>query len=342
MGVNLKELVLRKEISLDGLKGKILAIDSYNHLYQYLTTIRSADGKPLMDSKGNITSHLTGLFTRSANLMQRGIRLVFVFDGKPPELKHREIARRAEIKSEAEILYREAVRQNNIEDMRKYSMRFSKLTDLMVAEAKSLIKALGCPIVQAPSEGEAQAAHLVKKEEAFASVSQDFDSLLFGSPVLLRNISITQKKKLPGKLGYEVTKPEIIDLNESLNKLGIDNEQLIALAMLVGTDYNPGGIKGIGPKNALKLVKKHKNDFNGIFNEVKWSSQFDFGWKEVFDTIAQIPVTDDYELEWKNIDDEKIIEVLCGEHDFSRERVASIINKLKAKDVNQKGLGDFF
>jgi len=342
MGVNLRELVLRKEISLDELKGKILAIDSYNHLYQYITTIRSADGKPLMDSKGNITSHLTGLFTRSANLMQRGIRLIFVFDGQPPGLKHRELERRAEIKKEAEMLYKEAVRQNNFEDMKKYSMRFSRLTDSMVAEAKSLIKALGCPIVQAPSEGEAQAAYLVKKEETFASVSQDFDSLLFGSPILLRNISITQKKKLPGKLGYDVTKPEIINLHESLNKLGIDNRQLIVLAMLAGTDFNPGGIKGIGPKNALKLVKKHKNDFAGIFSEVKWSSHFDFGWEEVFETFVKMPVTDDYELEWRNIDEERIIEVLCGEHDFSRERVASIVNRLKAKDINQKGLGDFF
>lgn len=340
MGVNFKDLVLRREIAIDDLKKKILAVDTHNHLYQYITTIRSADGKPLMDSKGNITSHLTGLFTRTANLIEREIKLVFVFDGEPPELKYKEIEKRAALKIEAEKLYKEAVKEKNIEEMRKYASRTSRLTDSMIEESKRLIEALGCPVVQAPSEGEAQAAHLVKKGEAFAVISQDFDSLLFGAAKLLRNISITQKKKLPGKLGYESTKPEIINLQESLKKLGINQEQLIIIAILIGTDYNSGGIKGIGPKNALKLVLKYKNNFDALFDEVNWAASFDFSWREVFGIITKIPVTEEYGLKWKSPDEGKIIELLCEEHDFSRERVDSILKKVFANS-SQK-LSEFF
>lgn len=343
MGVNLKELILRKEIVFDDLKGKILAVDTHNHLYQYLTTIRSADGKPLMDSKGNITSHLTGIFSRTSNLLQRGIKLVFIFDGKPPELKYREIEKRSELKNEAAVLYERAVKEKNIEDMRKYASRTSRLTDYMVEEAKRLISALGCPVIQASSEGEAQAAHLVKNGEAFATASQDFDSLLFGSTRLLRNMSITQKKKLPGKLGYESVKPEIINLQESLKKIGINHKQLIAVAMLIGTDYNPGGIRGIGPKNALKLVTKHKNDFEGLFNEADWNSHFNFGWEEVFGIITKMPITDRYTLKWKNPDRSEIVELLCKEHDFSRERVDSTIKKIEEEEgKTNQNLSKFF
>ncbi|HLC98750.1 MAG TPA: flap endonuclease-1 [Candidatus Nanoarchaeia archaeon] len=344
MGTKLKDITIKKEIEISDLKGKVLVVDSYNVMYQFLTTIRMADGSPLMDSKGNITSHLNGLFNRTTNLMLRGLKLGFVFDGKAPKLKQRERERRSELKEEARKEYEIAKKREDIELMKKYAARTSRLTSEMVEEAKKLITALGLPVIQAPSEGEAQAAHIVNNGDAYAEISQDFDCLVFGVPKLVRNLTVSEKRKLPGKLSYATVKPEMIDLQENLDALGITQDQLIALSVLIGTDYNPGGIKGIGPKNALKLVKKYKSDFDAMFRDSGWGNHFDFGWKEVFDTIKNMPVTDDYELKWKRPDTEAIKKFLVDGHDFSERRVEDALTKLETdKDKrSQKGLGDFF
>ena len=202
---------------------------------------------------------------------------------------------------------------------------------------------MGLPIVQAPSEGEAQAAYMVKKGDGFTVGSQDFDSLLHGATKVIRNLSITGKRKKTGKIGYETVKPEMIDLSENLNALGIDQNQLIALAMIVGTDYSPGGIKGIGPKTALKLVKQYGTDFDKLFKEVKWQDSFDFEWTEVYYLIKKIPITDSYTLAWKDAEDEKLFSILVKEHNFSEERVSSTLGKLKkeAGPKHQRSLADF-
>lgn len=343
MGIAFKDLIIDKEISIDDLRDKILAVDSYNMLYQFLTTIRARDGTLLMDSNGNITSHLVGLFSRTTKLMQKKLKLVFVFDGKPPKLKEKEREKRHTLKLEAKKEYEKAKAKEDIESMKKYAARTSVLTPDMVKEAKKLIDALGLPIVDAPSEGEAQAAHIVKKEEVFATVSQDYDTLIHGSPKLIRNLSVVGKRKKTNKLAYETVKPEEVDLAENLNNLGIDQNQLIVLAMLVGTDYNPGGIKGIGPKNALKLVKKTGSYFDKLFNDVKWKDFFDMDWTEVYYLIKKMPVTDKYKLTWSEINKDKVIKLLVDEHNFSEERVNNSIGKLASEKEkqNQKGLGDF-
>ena len=344
MGIAFKEIIISKEISLEELKGKILVVDSYNLLYQFLTTIRAADGTLLADSKGNVTSHLVGLFSRTTKLMECGIRLAFVFDGTPPALKQKERERRRELKIEAQEEYKKAAEMQDIEAMKKYASRTSRLTENMIEESKKLVLAMGAPIVQAPSEGEAQAAYIVKKGGAFSTVSQDFDGLINGSTRLIRNLSIVGKRKMANKLAYETVEPEIISLDDNLKNLGINIGQLICLAMLVGTDYNTGGIKGIGPKNALKLVRKHGDNFDALFKEAQWNAQFDFPWADVFNTIKDMPVTDDYTLEWKAPDAEKLMKFLVDEHDFSIERVESSLKRLteeKAKN-QQKGLSEFF
>ena len=178
MGVSLGELVEKRAIELDELSGKILVVDTYNLLYQFLSTIRLRDGALLTDSKGHVTSHLNGLFSRTSNLMQRGVRLVFVFDGEPPKLKIEERQRRKEQKQKAELQYREAVEMKNLEDMKKFAARTSRLTPEMVLEAEKLVHALGLPLVKAPSEGEAQAAYIVRAGDAYAEVSGDYDCLL--------------------------------------------------------------------------------------------------------------------------------------------------------------------
>lgn len=344
MGTSIREIVIKKDLSFDELKGKILVVDAYNILYQFLSSIRQADGTPLKDSHGNVTSHLSGLFSRTTRLMGYGIKLAFVFDGKPHQLKLGEIERRSELKEDAEKKYKAAEKEENIEEMRKYASRTSRLTKEMVAEAKELISALGCPIIQAPSEGEAQAAYMVREGKAYAVVSEDYDSLLYGGPKMVKNLTISGRKKEKGKLSYGSIAPSIIDLNENLRAWGISQSQLIVLAMLVGTDFNPGGIKGIGQKKALKLVKDHGEDFEGLFEELKKDYDVGFDWKEVFKVISEMPHTDDFWLVWKGINREKAIGVLVTDHDFSMERIDGTLSKLQEdkKGREQKGLSEFF
>lgn len=343
MGVAFKDLIIAKEIDFNFLKNKIIVLDTYNILYQFLTTIRGIDGALLTDSKGNITSHLVGLFSRTANLMQKGVKLIFVFDGKPPELKQKTREKRKALKLEAEKKFLEAKKIRDEKEMKKYASRTSRLSKEMVEESKELISLLGIPIVQAPSEGEAQAAYMVKENRGFAVASQDFDALIHGATRLVRNLSISGRRKKGKGVSYEIIKPELLDLSENLNNMGIDQDQLIALAMIIGTDYNPGGIKGIGPKTALKLVKQHKLDFDALFKEIKWKDYFDFPWTEVYYIIKKIPTTDNYKLEWKNIDNDKLHKLLVDKHDFSKQRVENTLEKLKkaTTEKQQKSLGDF-
>ncbi len=342
MGVALRELIKSREISFDELKGRVLSVDAHNQLYQYLTTIRGKDGAPLKDSHDSVTSHLVGLFSRTANLMQKGIKLIYVFDGIPPKMKFAEMGRRAELKREAQRLYEKAVEEEDVELMRKYAGRTSRLTRDMVAEAKELLQALGIPCIDAPSEADAQIAYMVKKKDAYAAVSQDFDALLHGAPLIIRNVSIAGRRKRANTLSYDIIKPEIVNLNENLAELGISQDQLIVLGIIVGTDYNPGGIKGIGPKRALKLLHQHKSDFDSLFRELKWSDQYDVSWKEIFDLIKNMEVAG-YSLEWKKADFRRVVNLLCSQHDFSRERVEKTVAEIEKsqKFQSQRGLGGF-
>ncbi len=344
MGVAITELLKSEEIRTNDLKGKILAVDAFNVLYMFVTTIRGPDGSPLMDSKGRITSHLTGLFSRFSNLMEKGIKFVFVFDGEPPELKKKERERRNKLKQEAKDLYEKAKQEQDIENMKKYAARSVFLTEEMIKEAKQLIKAMGMPVVEAPSEGEAQAAHLVKRGDAYAVLSQDADSLLNESPRMIRNLSITTRRKMPGQYNHKKTEPELIKLKENLEELKINQDQLIILSILVGTDYNYGGVKGIGPKKAMKLIEKHKDNYEKIFEEAKWNEHYDFSWKKIYEIIKNMPTTNEYEVKFENPNPEEIKKILVEEHDFSEERVNNTLQKLEEyKKINaQKGLSDFF
>lgn len=344
MGTAITPLLISETIKIENLQGKIIAIDTFNVLYQFLTTIRQQDGTPLKDSKGRVTSHITGLFFRTTNLLEKGLKPVFVFDGKVPDLKNAERERRKALKVEAQKEYEKAVNEEDVDAMKKYAGRTSMLTPEMVAEAKKVIEYLGLPIVEAPSEGEAQAAHIVKSGHAYAVASQDTDSLIFGAPKVIKYLAVSGKRKIPGKLGYQTVEPELVTLLDNLSRLDLNQDQLIALAMLVGTDYNIGGIKGIGPKKALDLVKKHKDDLAAIFEEAKWSEHFTYPWNEVYNLLKNPRTTDEYHLQFGKINRERIIEFLVNEHDFSLERVNSALDKIEKSNSKtaQKGLGDFF
>ena len=323
MGIKLTELVPRKEITWEQLNNKILAIDSSNIIFQFLSSIRQRDGTPLTDSNGNVTSHLVGLFSRTINLLTKNIKPVFVFDGKSPKLKKQEQELRRAAKEKAKEKYQEAVTLGDENLMLKYAKQATTFTKENIEECKQLIKALGLPIVQAPSEGEAQASYMVKKNDAWAVASQDYDCLLYKTPRLIQNLTLSEKRKLASGLTVKIT-PQLIELRKVLGHLEIDHDQLIILAILIGTDFNPKGIKGIGPKKALHLVQSDKS-FEQIFSEL----QYDFDWKEIFHLIKNMPTTDKYDLKFNDINKEAIMKLLVDKHDFSEERIDSALNKIK-------------
>lgn len=325
MGVKISEIVTKEETSAEALSGKTLAVDAFNTLYQFLTIIRQQDGTPLMDSSGNVTSHLSGIFYRNINLMHNNIRLIYVFDGLRHEFKRETVNARIAAKEIAEKKREEAMEAGDEAEARKQAQMATKLTSEMVAEAKDLLSALGIPIVQAPSEGEAQAALMVKNRDAYASVSQDMDSMLFGAPRLVRNLNITGKRKIPGTTIYREIKPELIYLDKTLADLKITQDQLITLGILVGTDYNPGGIPGIGPKKALKLVLAHR-EFDKIMAQVEWNCEIDA--RDIFDFFKNPPMLHKYSLDAPALDREKVLEILVQKHNFSRERIESMFAKL--------------
>ncbi|MEM0003739.1 MAG: flap endonuclease-1 [Desulfurococcaceae archaeon] len=340
MGVDLKDLIpddVKIPVSdLRILRGRIVAIDAYNALYQFLTAIRQPDGTPLMDNQGRITSHLSGLYYRTINLLENGIKPVYVFDGKPPELKAKEIEKRRVLREEASKKYEEAVKTGDIEAARKYAVMAVKLADYMVEDAKKLLDAMGIPWVQAPAEGEAQAAYMAKKGDAYASASQDYDSLLFGSPRLIRNLTISGKRKLPRKEEYVEIVPEIIELNKLLAKLGLTHEALVDIGILVGTDYNPDGFEGIGPKKAYQLVKAY-----GSVEKIPKAllkSPVEVDVLTIKKYFLNPQVTDSYKLDWREPDVNLVVEILVKEHDFNEERVKNALDRLiKAYREHVKG-----
>lgn len=344
MGLNISEIIPRKETSIKELNGKLVCVDAFNTLYQFLSTIRQPDGTPLMDSKKRVTSHLSGIFYRNINLLSEGLKLVYVFDGIPPEQKVKTHAKRKDLRDSAKEKYESAKDEEDLEGMKRYGSQLIRLNDEMIQESKELLEAMGIPAIQAPSEGEAEAAHLAKKKEVYASVSQDYDSLLFGAPLLIRNLTLARKRKTFS--GWVEIKPESIELDKVLNALEINLDQLICLGILVGTDYNPRGIPGIGQKKALQLVKQFKQPVL-IFKEVEEKilslpEEDRFDWKEIFELFHK-PNVKDFDFKFRKIDENKIREILVEKHEFSSERVEKQLEKLRdiQEKKKQKGLGNW-
>ncbi len=335
MGLQIGELVPKKEINLRHLQGKVIAVDAFNTIYQFLANIRQLDGTPLMDKKGNITSHLSGLFYRTINLLQLGIKPVFVFDGEHPELKKKEFERRESRKQAAKNKYETAKKEKKTEEMYRYSKQMLHLTGKMVDESKKLLEYMGIPVIQAPSEGEAQCAYLAQKEKVYATASQDYDSLLFGTPRLIQNLTMARKRRLASG-AFTSIQPQMIELQQVLNNLQLSKEQLICLGILCGTDFNPGGIKGIGPKRALQIVRQYKQPVL-IFEAVeKQGQEVNFDWHEIFQIFKKPEITKKYIIKFKKADEKKIRDFLCKKHDFSETRIENALKRMHEQKEKQK------
>lgn len=328
MGVDLGDLAVKNTISLQSLSGKVVAVDTFNMLYQFLASIRQEDGTPLMDYRGNVTAHLSGLFYRTCRLLESGIRPAFVFDGKSHEFKAKTHRERAAVKKSAEKKWKEALEQEKYEDAKKYAQATSRLTSEMVEESKELIEAMGLPFIQAPGDGEAQAAMMVQQGLAYATASQDYDALMFGSPHLVRNLSITGRRKVPRQNRYIMVEPEQIDLKETLDSLGIDRAGLIFIGLMTGTDFNEG-VKGIGPKKGLKIAQEVKSlDELVSYLEENHNYQFEVDIEEVFNLFLDPPYTPVKKLKWADVNQDAIKDILVEKHDFSEDRVEKTLSDL--------------
>ncbi|MGZ4846774.1 MAG: flap endonuclease-1 [Halobacteriota archaeon] len=333
MGVPIGELLPRTKIDLEHID--TVAIDAYNAIYQFLSIIRQRDGTPLMDSTGRVTSHLSGLFYRTANMIEAGVRPVYVFDGEPPEMKKDTVIRRRETRERATQEWVQARAEGRV-DAFKYAQASARIDNQVLESSVALLDYLGIPVVLAPSEGAAQAAYMTIKGDVSYTGSQDADALLFGTPRLVRNLTITGRRKLPGKNVYVSISPELFDLNDILSSLEITREQLIEVGILVGTDYNKG-VKGIGPKKALRMIKRF-----GIAEALdNLDASIDYGPIKQF--FLDPDVTDEYSLAWMPAKEQELFSFLCDEHDFSRDRVENTLKRMAnaQKGADQRSLSQW-
>ena len=327
MGVKLKDIVEPENINFKDLEGRVVSIDAFNTLYQFLSTIRQRDGKPLTDENGNVTSHLSGILYRNSSMIEKDIKPIYIFDGKAPELKSETQAKRREVREESEKIFKEALAAGDTEKARKYAMRSSKLSPEIIESSKKLLTLMGIPYVEAKGEGEAQAAYLVANGDAYAVASQDYDCLLFGAKRVVRNLAVNSNL---GNLEY-------YQLDKVLKQLNVTREELVDMGILIGTDFCDG-LKGVGAKTALKLA--HKGQLKEKIAELQKESTHDLD--EVRDIFLKHNVNTDYKIDWGKPDKEKLIEFMCYEHGFSVERVSKASDRLKNLNSSQGSLDAWF
>ncbi len=279
-----------------------------------------------------MTSHLSGLYYRTLKLLESRVKPVYVFDGRPVEFKRETTEARRNVRAEALREWERALERKDYDAAKKYAQRSVTVTDEIIESSKQLLDTMGIPWIQAPNEGEALCSLMCRKNDVYAVSSQDYDVLLFGSPRLIRNLSISGRKKR-GK-DYVVINPEMLMVKDVLEKLGITQDQLIILGILVGTDYNPGGVPGYGPKKALKLVKEKKT-LENIFRDVIW--EFSVTPREIFEFFKN-PKPARYEIKFGEINEQKVIGMLCDKHEFSRERIENALKKLSETKKEQSSL----
>ncbi len=331
MGVDISGIVERAEIDMDSLSGRRIAVDAYNAIYQFVSAIRQPDGRPLSDADGRPTSHLIGILHRNSRLLRAGIRPVYVFDGAPNRLKFETLDKRKEAKLRAEERYREAVEKKDMERAYSLAMQTTRLTDDIIAESARMLSLMGIPFLTAPEDGEAQASVMARRGDVWATASQDFDTMLFGSPRTVRNLTLSSRRRIPGKSGFSQVKLELVDMEHNLRRLGLRREQVVDLAILVGTDFNEG-IKGIGPKKALKIIRE-----KGRIEETGYAGSPGL---EHLDAVRRIflepAFTEDYALEWRKPDAEGILDFLCTEHEFDRQNVMQAVDPLRSLNADSQ------
>lgn len=316
--------------------GRKVAIDASMSIYQFLIQVRQG-GENLTNDAGETTSHLMGIFYRTIRMIHAGMKPLYVFDGKPPEMKSGELAKRKQGREKAQAELTEAQQGGNTEDVEKYTKRLVKVTPQHNEDCQKLLKLMGVPFVKAPCEAEAQCSSLVAAGKAYATATEDMDALTFGTTVLLRNLTAAEARKLPVK-EYEYSKV--------LEGLALTRDEFIDLCILLGCDYCDK-ISGIGPKRAYDLIKEHKNieKILTVLDPKKYPVPEDWPYKAARRLFQNPEVTppDEIELKWERPDVEGIVQFMCVENGFSEDRMRSGCMKLtKAREVKAQGRLDTF
>ncbi|PHT41455.1 Flap endonuclease 1 [Capsicum baccatum] len=328
-----------KEQKFESYFGRKIAIDASMSIYQFLIVVGRSGTEMLTNEAGETTSHLVGMFSRTIRLLEAGIKPVYVFDGKPPDLKKQELAKRYSRREDATDDLAKATETGNKEDIEKFSKRTVKVTPQHNEDCKKLLRLMGVPAVEAPSEAEAQCAVLCKAEKVYAVASEDMDSLTFGAPKFLRHLMDPSSKKIPVME---------FDISKVLEELELSMDQFIDLCILCGCDYCDS-IRGIGPQTALKLVRQHGSMESILenINKERYQIPDDWPYNEARRLFKEpLVVTDDEqtELKWAAPDEEGLVNFLVKENGFNIDRVTKAIEKIKtAKNKSSQGrLESFF
>ncbi|CAO1421567.1 unnamed protein product [Diamesa hyperborea] len=325
-----------KEGEIKNYFGRKIAIDASMVLYQFLIAVRS-EGAQLTSVDGETTSHLMGTFYRTIRLLENGIKPVYVFDGKPPEMKGGELAKRAEKREEAQKQLEKATEAGDAADMEKFNRRLVKVTKEHNNEVKELLKLMGVPVVESASEAEAQCSALVKAGKVYGVATEDMDAITFGSTVLLRHMTFSEARKMPvQEIHYE----------KVLKGLELNAEEFIDLCILMGCDYCDT-IRGVGPKTAITLIQKHRSIEKIIENidTKKYTIPKDWNFEQARNLFKNPEVIDPdtIDLKWSEPDEEGLVKFLCGDRQFNEDRVRSGAKKiLKSKTTATQGRLDSF
>ncbi|KAK6590481.1 flap endonuclease 1 [Cryptosporidium xiaoi] len=322
--------------AINSLVGKKIAVDASMWIYQFLAAIREgSQWGNLTNSSGESTSHINGMLSRTIRLLEAGIKPVFVFDGVPPDLKCQELAKRNERREKAHSELEKAIEIGDEELIRKQSIRTIQVTKQQVDDVKKLLKFLGLPTIDAPSEAEAQCAELCKEGIVYGVATEDADSLTFGTPIVIRHLNFSDssrkvmQKHHPGK-----NMMQIINLSTLLSELELNMYQFIDLCILCGCDYCPT-IRGIGANTAYKLLKKHK-DIETIIKNIDQNKNpipdnFDYvKVRELFKSpeISKLNEIEN-QIKWMNPKYDELSEWLIKEQNFSESRVQSYCERIK-------------
>jgi flap endonuclease-1 len=335
----LTPILKREQTTLQALRGASFAIDASIEIHQFLALVRKRDGTLFTDPQGRVTSHLIGLFTRTSRLIADfGTKPVFVFDGRPNPLKRRTLEMRREATKKAELEYSEAVSKKDHAKAWSKAVMTGRLTGSILDDAKRLLTLMGIPWLEALEDAEAQASFMAARGDVWAVGSKDYDCLLYGAPVLARYLTLTGREWLPAQRRSRRLIPELIKLSENLVLLGISREQLVDLAILVGTDFNQG-VKGIGPKKALKLVHEYVS-LDRMPEEIRSKLTEDL------DRVRQIflkpRVLERYALRRSSPDRDGLVQFLSEERGFNKERVERFAERLTSTSENvDAGLGQW-
>ncbi len=240
----LREIAAIEEIPIEDLAGSVIAVDAHNWLYRYLTTtVKWTDSRAYTTADGEEVANLIGIVKGLPKFFEHDITPVMVFDGGPSELKSDEIEARREQRESYEDQLEIAREEGDAVAIARLESRTQRLTPTIQETSRALFDALDVPVVEAPAEGEAQAAHMTLRGDADYVGSEDYDALLFGAPLTVRQLTSSGD-------------PELMDLEATLATHDLTHEQLIDAAILIGTDFNEG-VSGIGPKTALSAIADH-------------------------------------------------------------------------------------